>query len=91
MLLYHLGQDCPEGVETGLVSSGPERRDLSAIEVAAGFVLTIAGGVTSKLVAAWLYDKLKAGGTTRLEIEREETEITEEGIRRSIERIRIQR
>ena len=57
----------------------------------AGFVLTTAGGVMSKLVAAWLYDKLKAGGTTRLEIEREETKITEEGIRSTIERLRTKR
>lgn len=47
------------------------------------FVLTLASGASSSLIASWLYDKLRGGART-IRIDRTVIEITPEGLHRAV-------
>jgi hypothetical protein len=66
-----------------------ERKQFPSVEtMATVFVSLAAAPVATGLFVNWLYDKLKSSrGVTRIRINREEIEVTADGIKRKIESI----
>lgn len=85
--------DAPEISLTPRGKSGLESRDATGIDLAAtyGYVLSFATGVAAKVVASWIYDKLKSRAKS-LKVADEEVEVIETEIERVIsERIRTRK
>jgi len=82
-LAFSLKKDVPKGIE---VSFPPIRESFSPdFTAVVTITISFASGVASKIIASWLYDKLKNSRSNQITINRREIIISEGEITKIIE------
>jgi hypothetical protein len=80
---FNMKVDAPEGVTVFVPPIMMKRSD--GAEGIATIILTLTGSVVTSAIGSWLYDKLKAGRSRTVKINRREIEIENGEITRIIE------